>query len=683
MLSIHPSRTNISDRFPVASFAISVPSSRFFEVACATDPRLFHVDWQRHRSPSNFYTSRDQGLLRARSGETAWLLPSDQLRRFAGAKRIYYALGSYGSPRGDNAEFTISPFALERTPCISLSSDFTGRSLDRSRLAGVRGSATYGAPTHPLRWGGDDVLEASRSTREPSSSDRYEDGHSPELWDEEDGGRSGGRLAEQAAYDQGIALEQSDVESDFSIEDDAPGASDVADLVSDGGAEKPSQAGAASWDEHGGWDAAAGWDDSGALEETELSDEPLEGYEDGAAFYGDGGARPAQDGAGDDADEWDGYEDAAELYGAVGAGDGGWSEPEGAADVATLAPEHDAWPTTPDSDHAYGGAAAPEVTEGRDPGYRESEEDEELLPVGRASLALGTAPLDIPEKVRLLRVVAAFESGRDGYAAVNADREFSDPKHPAYQKYHIGLSWGLIQFTQRSGMLGRVLQAAKRREDAIADLPAEHRFASLFGPAWEELLRVTNAADPDQRVAPVAGAALWEPVWTARFRAAGAVPHVTYAQNEVAITEFVDPMLQVARWLGFDTPRSLAMLVDRCIHMGPGGGLAWIMRAVGPVKTQADRDNALRALGHTDLRAFQQSQAPRLAVDGRWGPKTHAAMTGALRALGAASPLTVPGREAMLQAMVEAARPQRFHARLAALHANRADFADDISYALV
>src|SRR5690606_35280369 len=159
------------------------------------------------------------------------------------------------------------------------------------------------------------------------------------------------------------------------------------------------------------------------------------------------------------------------------------------------------------------------------------------------------------------------ESGAAGYSAINADSEYNDPSHPAYRRYHIGLSWGLIQFTQRSGSLGRVLQAIRRREATLADLPAEHRFDALFGPGADELLRVTTDSDPERRVAAVGGARLWEPVWVERFRAAGRVPHVMWSQNEIALTDYFDPNIRSAEWLGFDTARSLAMLVDRCIHM--------------------------------------------------------------------------------------------------------------------
>jgi hypothetical protein len=645
MQAIAPCRSQVSDRFPIASFDISLPQSRYFEVACATDPRLFHSGWQRYRTPSNFFTSRNAGLLRAPGGRTAWFLPPQQLRRFAGAQRIYYALASYGNPTGGEAEFTISPRALEQVPSIALAADFTGRTLDRARLTGhSQASDVYGSPAPgSLRWGGDDALEAENrvSTRQ---SDEYDDGHSPELWRRSAAGpyarpyageeeESGVSEEEQAYYDQGIAYQEQQAQ-------------------------------------------AAG------LEVEEEEDDTCYDFEDEAGGYGR--PRPLQYGVRDDDDDDDvatyprglestdyeledeaydpegGYEDAAALYGAVGFDDS----------TGGVAVE-DAPGTTVDEP----------CCQGRDGSYSEEFEEEELLPAGSAARALAATPLEIAEKVRILRVVGLAESGADGYSAINPDNEYNDPKHPAYHKYHIGLSWGLIQFTQRSGALGRVLSAVVRREEKM-QLPADQTFKQLFGANSDELLRVTNASDEESRVAPVGGANLWEPAWTARFRAAGNVPHVQWSQNEIAITDYFDPALKVAYWLGFDTPRALAMLVDRCIHMGRGGGLSWVLRTVGPVQSASDRESALRALGFADLKAFQTACAPDLKVDGKWGPMSHAAMTWALRNLGSKSPLTVADRDTMLQKLVDAAKTTRFHKRLKALHENSTDFSDAVNYEL-
>src|SRR5262249_59467250 len=104
--------------------------------------------------------------------------------------------------------------------------------------------------------------------------------------------------------------------------------------------------------------------------------------------------------------------------------------------------------------------------------------------------------------------------------------------------------------------------------------------------------------------------------------------------NQLASEVFIDPMLRFAAWLGLDTDRALAMAVDRAVGMGPGRAKAWIIAAVGPVATNALLQQALTALGASDVGAFQRA-TPGLRADGEFGPTTHAAMVAALRTLGA------------------------------------------------
>ena len=176
---------------------------------------------------------------------------------------------------------------------------------------------------------------------------------------------------------------------------------------------------------------------------------------------------------------------------------------------------------------------------------------------------------------------------------------------------------------------------------------------------------------------------MWEPVWTDRFRRAGQVEYVRAAQNEVAIRECVDPILPVAAWLGFTTPRALSMLIDRVIHMGLGGGLTWVLATCGPLTAEADWHRALAAIGAADLAAFQRSKGPYLKVDSKFGPRVHAALISALRKLGSSSPIAIPGRDTMLRRLVDAADGRSFAKRLRALFDNRAEFDDAIAYDLV
>jgi len=288
----------------------------------------------------------------------------------------------------------------------------------------------------------------------------------------------------------------------------------------------------------------------------------------------------------------------------------------------------------------------------------------------------GATPLTVDDKMRIIDRIAPFESNGD-YGAINADGEFSGKlgtHHPAYQRYHVGLSYGLIQFTQDSGKLGELLRAMRERDSAA--------FAQVFGPDADELVRVTTASGPGSshspggrsaRVQPVAGADLWQEPWVSRFRAAAQNEKFKAAQREIAARGYLDPMLEFAGWLGLNSERALTMTVDRAIQMGVGGAKRWIISAVGPVGSEAQRQLALTALGHQDLRGFQAT-THGLVADGAWGPNTHAAMVAALRRLGAASPIPIPTAEQMVEAMVRRAASEAWHARVETLqHANIAD----------
>jgi hypothetical protein len=139
-----------------------------------------------------------------------------------------------------------------------------------------------------------------------------------------------------------------------------------------------------------------------------------------------------------------------------------------------------------------------------------------------------------------------------------------------------------------------------------------------------------------------------------RFR--NAARHVPFqaAQNELGARMYLDPMLPLASGFGLVSERALAMVLDRSVQMGVGGARNWVA-AVGPVQTTAQRQQALAALGHADLRAFQRA-TPGLTPDNQWGPGTHAALTAALRALGpAVTPIPIPPLPQTLDAMVRRA----------------------------
>jgi hypothetical protein len=283
---------------------------------------------------------------------------------------------------------------------------------------------------------------------------------------------------------------------------------------------------------------------------------------------------------------------------------------------------------------------------------------------------VATARALVPDdKMRILERVGALESGND-YSAINADGEYEGrfgTSHPAYHHYHVGLSYGFIQFTQDSGKLGHLLRMMQSRDP--------DGFKQAFGPDAAQLIAVTTAAGPPSRkapegrsprVQPVAGADIWQEPWLSRFRTAGQNAQFQAAQRELAATGYLDPMLEFAGWLGLDTERALTLVADRSVQMGVGGAKRWIISTVGPINAPAVRQQALSTLGFADLHSFQASVA-HLHADGDWGPNTHAAMVWALRRLGASSPVPIPTTEQMVDALLRQAASEPWHARVEAL----------------
>ncbi|MEM7307045.1 MAG: hypothetical protein AAF682_10270 [Planctomycetota bacterium] len=672
MAGITPSRTTVSDRFPVASFLVRVPPERVFEIACASDPHLFHAENFGSRTPENFFTTRvaEGGLLRAPAGEVTYIVPPDQLARFAGKQRLYYALGTYGNPSGDDAHFSISPAQPDRTPFVRILPDFTGRRRGMT-LGGTvrRRNDRYGGTAARLAWGGDGAFGQVQGAR--SRAFEYDDGYDPALW--------GQGAAQPAAPAPGAGATPAPAPAapapspaapnggaPARIEQEPPGYEDAPDLRANGELDpapeeapgepqgQPEAQGYRRDEEHHGYMGAYGRPGFGALAAAPADAPPA------AAPPPAAGAEEAAIEA--PAGEPEGFEDPWQLRqagGVVTRLDAGPSPAvaPGAApaiDAGTVPAGEPGAPPAADAGatpEAQGYGSYRRRTAFRPPGRPIHEYDEE----GRrefAAAALQDAPaaarLTIEGKFRSIIVpIAAFESGLapehlgdaerlgDAYGATNPNSDGA------------GLSWGIVQFTQSGGMLGRVLRACQHRDDA--------RFRTVFGEHADALLATTEAAAREARMAEVGGAHLWTEPWLERFHRAGRVREFQAAQNELAIESYVDRNLPLLGWLGFHTDRALAMYCDRAIQLGNGGGRRWVLDAVGPVRTDEQRAEALAALGHADLRAFQTS-VPGLRDDGRWGPQTHAAMVGALRRLGAASPVPVPSLAQMLTAMVEAAR---------------------------
>lgn len=685
MLSITPVRERISERFPVVSFVVTVPPDRYFEVACATDPRLFRAEHKHARRVTNFATSRGAGLLRAPAGQATYIIPPQQLRRFAGAQRLYYAVAAFRGARNEDPVLTLNGERLERTPSIQISPDFTGRSLDRGRIG--KADARYGGDGVALGWGGDDVLVAKTPTArrigqaDPDLSTEiqedpeyvYDDGFEAALWDEkeEEGGESYGG-AEPLGYEDAAEMMMCGTE---------PGGYEDSSSMPPawGQPSHPSLAAAYESDE------GLGYEDAPDLERVFGSraprtygaplpyappplpppsppahtPAPVARYGGAAAAhherYGSvtGGARPFVNDlsiAGYGGGEVGGYEDVPDLVRNLGPrlryGNGAALPAPAPAPVAAPPPPPTAAATTPS----------------HFPDYSDDPGGAEQLPEGSPLLPSDEAftPADARHRLRILDRVALVESGSDRYRAVAGDDR-------------VGVAVGYVKLAQRPGALGHLLRVCLRRDrDAYLRIfgeanaaPATDDFDPNALPAGS-LLRVTLGADDAARLAPVVppggttAVPLWQEPWLGLFRQAGDVIAFQEAQREVADRRFYLPYIDVLRWLGISSVRGHAMFVDRAIQMGGGAAVRWVVRIAGPVQSRADLARALAHLGHADLRAFQ-TQPPEgvtlPAADGVFGPFTHAALAAALRRRGD-SPLPIRSEPDMLAALCAEAERQ-------------------------
>lgn len=153
---IKPNRMEISDRFPMAGFAIRTGEPNIdAEVVLATDVRLFRPENRAQRTAANFYSSREHGTLTVPRGEGVFIVPPEVLARFIGNDRLFFGLAT---GRGGSQNLTVDALPRDGSPYISLRG-FTGRTLRR----GFRSDHNARPPL--LEWAGDEP----RPGTEPAS----------------------------------------------------------------------------------------------------------------------------------------------------------------------------------------------------------------------------------------------------------------------------------------------------------------------------------------------------------------------------------------------------------------------------------------------------------------------------------------------------------------------------------
>ena len=142
-----------------------------------------------------------------------------------------------------------------------------------------------------------------------------------------------------------------------------------------------------------------------------------------------------------------------------------------------------------------------------------------------------------------------------------------------------GLSYGLIQWTQKSGSLGKLLGQMNAADPAA--------FKATFGPDAGLLLKTTSSPTEAVRMS----LPLWSEPWTSRFTAAGHVRAFQLAQAEAAKTGASwNAALDISEIFGVWTERSLVLFFDRANHHGGHGarklanGLKAELTSSGPVR---------------------------------------------------------------------------------------------------
>jgi predicted lipoprotein with Yx(FWY)xxD motif len=167
-----------------------------------------------------------------------------------------------------------------------------------------------------------------------------------------------------------------------------------------------------------------------------------------------------------------------------------------------------------------------------------------------------------------------------------------------------GVSYGILQWTQKGGALGTLLREMQRMDPAA--------FAEIFGPSWASLLDVTRRASME----PVDGVLLWKEPWVSRFEEAGRYEPFQRAQDALAASgEHMQGAIAIARLLGVTTERALTLTYNRAVHQGPAGAMAPARALVGwyaqdPSRRPANPNDVLAQYAWKAAQQFRRASRP-------------------------------------------------------------------------
>jgi hypothetical protein len=644
-----PNRKQLDDRFPVFGLTIFYDSPAFLEVLLTTRKDLFDPANAARRTPATFYSSRqDSRLIPIQGGTAVYLAPTAVLRGFAlGTPRpseIYYTVIAYPDAQGTHGVFAQPPETLPTSaPSVAISQhfgsdgfgDLLGMSPDKLRrfqpAAAAQSWSLGAAQISPEedRGEGEDGTTAPPPAPVQSRASALSSYDSPHSCDPPMHAQqfSAQQFAADPGYDDGYT-------------GDLPPRADLNFAAAQQTSFRPQ-------------------DPEPAVLEDGDDDDRYTSARDDSSYRVSRSSALARDG--DDDDDDNRFGNSYRVGNGGGSGDGArFYASKSSAAAAGYGDEAD--------QHEYESGSGQHEAGYREPAYQSLSAP--MTGPAAGPVTAPAVPLTIEAKRDLL--------GKLGeYSAVDADGAYNGvfgPEHPAYHHYHLGLSFGIGPFNQERGDLGRLLEVMRQRDAA--------KFTEIFGRDADALLQMLNATGApsagsadgrSSRVQKVGGADLWEEPWLTRFRECGCHKPFQSAQNQAAAALFLDPMLRFAQWMGLNTERALAILVDRAADLGLAPAQEWVANSAGPLQTAPQRHPALAALGFDSIRAFQNTH-PGTETNGQWGPLTHAAAVAALRAHGA-SPVPLPTTDQMLDALVRrSARTPGFH-RIRALR-NDTRFSD-------
>ena len=630
--TIRATTRQLTNAFPSLTFSISTGDLPYFEVLITTDRTLFDPSQATRRTVDNFFASRADGLRAAARSNGRYVAQVAAVQRFAESNpngaQIYYTAIGYLDEAGSGPVPAADPYDLVRSaPAVTMMPGFHGHTatellgvpLSMVRPA-VRQLALSSSRARHGRFGG---RAASNGGAPPRASRGWSTpfGDTPNV--AEAGSPSIDAATDRCEGEDGYDIARRATPADGPPPVGSPAGPDsraMPDISPAPGGTANGTSGSAD----GGYARHVDYDDGWGQRAQALGSSFPAGHPQPRALYDSEAPSVGND---DDFDDlgWGGttYGDTADTIGSNGS-----NGSNGPGVVAS----NGSWRTI-----------APQLS---------------------------------PDQKR--DVIEAFVGNDvDLYWAVGPDSEFAGQAgtdHPAYQRYHVGLSFGIAGFAQDPGELGQLVTMMQLRDAA--------KFTEVFGPQAGALTETLNLPGPPSgttetgrsvRVQPVAGTDVWEEPWRSRFVEAGHHRPFQGAEIELAAGLYLDPVLQFATDLGLATPRALAIIFDRAAHRGVTGGMNWIIETVGPIQTPVLLRDALSTIGANDVESFQRTQ-PDLLVDDQFGPITHAALTAALRARGATSPPILTYHQ-MIDTIVQRATGQPWGDRIVRLAG--AELSDD------